>query len=104
MAPSRHRCAKVLSLEGIDRQMVAAGREDATCRHLITAPGYGPILSSAMAALVTDPGAYKRAGDFAASLGLVPGRTAPAARCGSARSASAATALCAGSWSTARRR
>ena len=59
-------------LEGIDRQIVAAGREDATCRHLITAPGYGPILSSAMAAIVTDPGAFKRAGDFSASLGLVP--------------------------------
>jgi transposase len=28
-------------LEGIDRQMVAAGRAEATCRHLITAPGYG---------------------------------------------------------------
>lgn len=59
-------------VEGIDRQIVAAGREDTTCRHLITAPGYGPILSSAMAAIVTDPGAFKRAGDFAASLGLVP--------------------------------
>ena len=59
-------------LDGIDRQIVAAGREDTTCRHLITAPGYGPILSSAMAAIVTDPGAFKRAGDFAASLGLVP--------------------------------
>ena len=56
-------------LEGIDRQMVAAGRADATCRHLITAPGYGPILSSAMAALVIDPGAFKRSSDFAASLG-----------------------------------
>jgi transposase len=59
-------------LEEIDRQIVAAGREDMTCRHLVTAPGYGPILSSAMAALVTDPGAFNRAGDFAASLGLVP--------------------------------
>jgi len=59
-------------LEEIDRQMVAAGRADATCRHLVTAPGYGPILSSAMAALVIDPGAFKRGGDFAASLGLVP--------------------------------
>jgi transposase len=56
-------------LEEIDRQMVAAGRADATCRHLITAPGYGPILSSAMAALVIDPGAFKRGCDFAASLG-----------------------------------
>ena len=59
-------------LEGIERQMVAAGRTDRTYRHLITAPGYGPILSSAMAALVIDPGACQRAGDFAASLGLVP--------------------------------
>jgi transposase len=59
-------------LEGVDRQIVAAGREDATCRHLVTAPGYGPILSSAVAAMVIDPGAFKRGSDFAASLGLVP--------------------------------
>ena len=59
-------------LEAIDRQIVAAGREDATYRHLITAPGYGPILSSAMAAMVVDPGAFRRSSDFAASLGLVP--------------------------------
>jgi len=59
-------------LEAIDRQIVVAGREDATYRHLITAPGYGPILSSAMSAMVTDPGAFRRSSDFAASLGLVP--------------------------------
>jgi transposase len=59
-------------LETIDRQMVEAGRENATYRHLITAPGYGPILSSAMSAIVTDPAAFRRASDFAASLGLVP--------------------------------
>jgi transposase len=59
-------------LQGVDRQIVAAGRADATCRHLVTAPGYGPILSSAMAAMVIDPGAFKRSSDFAASLGLVP--------------------------------
>jgi transposase len=59
-------------LERIDRQLVAAGRANTTYRHLITAPGYGPILASAMAALVIDPGAFKRSSDFAASLGLVP--------------------------------
>jgi transposase len=59
-------------LEAIDRQIVVAGREDATYRHLITAPGYGPILSSAMSATVIDPGAFRRSSDFAASLGLVP--------------------------------
>jgi transposase len=59
-------------LERIDRQLVAAGRENATYRHLITAPGYGPILASAMAAMVINPGAFRRSSDFAASLGLVP--------------------------------
>jgi len=59
-------------LEAIERQLVQAGRENATVRHLITAPGYGPILSSAMAAMVVDPAAFRRGSDFAASLGLVP--------------------------------
>jgi transposase len=59
-------------LEAIDRQLAAAGRENATYRHLITAPGYGPVLSSAMAAMVVDPTAFRRSADFAASLGLVP--------------------------------
>lgn len=59
-------------LAAIDRQLVDAGRSNATYRHLITAPGYGPILSSAMAAMVTDPGAFRRSSDFAASLGVVP--------------------------------
>lgn len=59
-------------LTAIERQLVAAGRADPTYRHLITAPGYGPILSSAMAAIVTDPAVFRKASDFAASLGLVP--------------------------------
>ena len=59
-------------LEAIERQLVAAGRQDATYRHLITAPGYGPIVSSAMSAMVTNPAAFRRSSDFAASLGLVP--------------------------------
>lgn len=59
-------------LEAIDRKLVQDGRENATYRHLITARGYGPILSSAMPAIVTNPRAFKRSSDFAASLGLVP--------------------------------
>lgn len=59
-------------IEAIDKQLVASGRDDATYRHLITAPGYGPILSSAMAAFVINPAAFRSGGDFAASLGVVP--------------------------------
>ena len=47
-------------------------RANTTCRHLITAPGYGPILSSAMAAIVVNPAVFRSGRDFSASLGLVP--------------------------------
>jgi len=59
-------------LEAIDKQIVVAGRSNATCRHLITTPGFGPIVSSALAAFVTNPAVFRSGGDFAASLGLVP--------------------------------
>lgn len=59
-------------IEGIDKQIVDWGRGNATCRHLITAPGYGPILSSAMAAMVIKPAVFRSGRDFSASLGLVP--------------------------------
>jgi len=59
-------------LEGIDRQLVALGRDDPTYRHLVTAPGYGPIVASAMSAMVVEPASFRNARDFAASLGLVP--------------------------------
>ena len=59
-------------LEAIERRIVAAGRHDPTYRRLITAPGYGPILSSAMSAMVADPRAFRCSRDFAASIGLVP--------------------------------
>jgi len=59
-------------IAAIDRQLVAAGRDNATYRHLITAPGYGPIVASAMVAMAVDPKAFRRARDFAASLGLTP--------------------------------
>jgi transposase len=58
--------------EAIDEQIVAWGRSSRSCRHLITIDGYGPILSSAMAAIVTAPEAFASGRDFSASLGLVP--------------------------------
>jgi transposase len=59
-------------IEAIDKALVAWGRSNATFRHLITIPGYGPILSSAMPAMTIDPHAFKSGRDFAASLGLTP--------------------------------
>jgi transposase len=59
-------------LEIVEKQIVGWGRGNQTCRHLITIPGYGPILSSAMAAFTVNPAAFGSGRHFAASLGLVP--------------------------------
>ena len=59
-------------IEIVEKQIVGWGRGNQTCRHLITIPGFGPILSSAMAAVVVNPALFASGRDFAASLGLVP--------------------------------
>ena len=47
-------------------------RENEGMRRLQTNPGVGPILASALVAIVTDPRHFDSGRDFAASLGLVP--------------------------------
>jgi transposase len=59
-------------IAALDRQILDWGRSNATFGHLITIPGFGPLLASAMAAIVVHPGAWRSGRDFAASLGLVP--------------------------------
>jgi transposase len=59
-------------LATVDKAMVTWGRADQTCRHLNTIPGFGPVLSTAMAARVTNPQAFDSGRHFAASLGVVP--------------------------------
>jgi Transposase IS116/IS110/IS902 family len=59
-------------IEIVEKQIVGWGRDNQTCRHLITIPGDGPILSSAMTAFAVDPAAFASGWHFSASLGLVP--------------------------------
>ena len=56
-------------IAALEEQILDWGRGNATFRHLITISGFGPILASAMAAIVVDPGACRSGRDFAASLG-----------------------------------
>jgi len=56
----------------LDKDIKARARADMIARRLDTIPGFGPILSSAVAAIVTDPRHFDSGRDFAASLGLVP--------------------------------
>lgn len=59
-------------LNAIDDELVALAREDETCRRLMTIPGVGVVIASAMAASARDPGDFKSGRHFAAWLGLVP--------------------------------
>ena len=49
-----------------------AARADEACQQLITVPGIGPIISSAMVAAIGNGAAFCKGRDFAAWLGLVP--------------------------------
>jgi transposase len=59
-------------IETLDKTIRAQVRANPTARRLNTIPGFGPILSGAVAAIIADPGHFDSGRDFAASLGLVP--------------------------------
>ena len=60
------------SIRRIEAEILAWHRQDRDSRRLADAPGFGPIIASAVAASLTDPKAFRSARDFAASLGLTP--------------------------------
>jgi transposase len=59
-------------VETLDKTIRAQVRANPIARRLDTIPGFGPILSGAIAAIVADPRHFDSGRDFAASLGLVP--------------------------------
>ena len=59
-------------LASIDTELVALARQDDTCRRLMTIPGVGVIIATAMVASTRDPNDYKSGRHFSAWLGLVP--------------------------------
>jgi transposase len=68
-----------LHLEGLDRsidavedKIAAANAGNRTSRLIDRIPGVGPMIASAIAASVPDPGVFKSGRDFAAWLGLTP--------------------------------
>jgi len=56
----------------LDKEIKRRARTNPVARRLDSIPGFGPVLASAIAAIVTDPRHYNSGRDFAASLGLVP--------------------------------
>ncbi len=59
-------------IEGISTEIEELARQDAGCERLMSVPGIGPIISSAMVAAIGTGDAFTKGRDFAAWLGLVP--------------------------------
>jgi transposase len=59
-------------IEGLSGEIKAIARQDAGCARLMSVPGVGPIISSAMVAAIGSGDAFTKGRDFAAWLGLVP--------------------------------
>jgi transposase len=59
-------------IESLSREIDALARQDAGCERLMSVPGIGPIISSAMVAAIGAGDAFGKGRDFAAWLGLVP--------------------------------
>ena len=59
-------------IEGLSDEIEAIARQEAGCERLMSVPGVGPIISSAMVAAIGAGDAFSKGRDFAAWLGLVP--------------------------------
>ena len=59
-------------IAAISREIEAIAHRDVSCERLMSVPGIGPIISSAMVAAIGAGDAFSKGRDFAAWLGLVP--------------------------------
>jgi transposase len=59
-------------IESVTDEIEGLARTDVSCGRLMTVPGIGPIIASAMVAAIGDGANFAKGRDFAAWLGLVP--------------------------------
>ena len=59
-------------IASLSNEIEAIARQDVGCERLMSVPGVGPIISSAMVAAIGAGEAFSKGRDFAAWLGLVP--------------------------------
>jgi transposase len=59
-------------IENLSGEIEALARQDNGCERLMTIPGIGPIISSAIVAAIGSGDAFSKGRDFGAWLGLVP--------------------------------
>lgn len=56
----------------LDAEIARRAKENEVARRLMTVPGIGPLIATAIAVLAPPPETFRKARDFAAWLGLVP--------------------------------
>ena len=56
----------------LDREIASRAKADAVAKRLMTIPGVGPVIATALVALAPAASTFRRGRDFAAWLGLVP--------------------------------
>ena len=59
-------------IEAVTDEIETLAKSDDSCRRVMTVPGIGPIISSAMVAAIGSGAAFARGRDFSAWIGLVP--------------------------------
>jgi transposase len=59
-------------IETVTREIEELGQREANCQRLMSIPGIGPLISTAMVAAIGTGEAFSRGRDFGAWLGLVP--------------------------------
>jgi transposase len=59
-------------IEGLSTDIKGLADQDLACERLMTVPGIGPIISSAMVAAIGNGAVFSKGRDFGAWLGLVP--------------------------------
>ena len=59
-------------IETVSAEVEALAQQDDSCQRLMTVPGVGPIISSAVVAAIGNGAGFKQGRDFGAWLGLVP--------------------------------
>src|SRR6516165_1636815 len=59
-------------IDQLSSEIAVLARQDAGCERLMSVPGIGPIISSAMVAAIGTGDAFSKGRDFAAWLGLIP--------------------------------
>ena len=59
-------------VDSLSDEIATLARQDKACERLMTVPGIGPIISSAMVAAIGTGDAFSKGRDFGAWLGLVP--------------------------------